>query len=64
MDRRWLTNWEAVSLGTIRWFEDNLEKVYQANASQLEGIRRKNVLSLFGSCGISLFAPGAGTEAS
>ncbi|KAI0254707.1 hypothetical protein BJV78DRAFT_1182319 [Lactifluus subvellereus] len=52
----WGSDFPAVSLGTIRWFEGNLEKAYQANASQLEGIRRKNALSLFESRGIALFA--------
>jgi hypothetical protein len=52
----WLAdNVVAVSLDTIRWFDSHLGKVYQNNASQLENVRRKNVLALFESCGIRVF---------
>ncbi|KAI9452088.1 amidohydrolase 2 [Russula earlei] len=51
----WGSDFPAVSLDTIRWFDSNLEKGYQTNPSQLENIRRKNILGLFESRGVSLF---------
>ncbi len=44
----------AVSLDTIRWFDGDLEKAYQADPSKLENVRRRNVLRLFESRGIRL----------
>jgi hypothetical protein len=46
----------AVSMDTIRWFDGQLEKVYQTNAPQLENIRRKNILALFQARNIKLLA--------
>lgn len=50
-----LTKVVAVSLDTIRWFDSHLWEAYQNNALQLENVRRKNILALFESCGISVF---------
>ncbi|KAI0005031.1 amidohydrolase 2 [Russula compacta] len=51
----WGSDFPAVSLETIRWFDSHLEKVYQTNAPQLENVHRKNALRLFESRGIKLF---------
>lgn len=45
----------AVSLDTICWFDNHLGKVHQNDVSQLENVRRKNILALFESRGIRAF---------
>lgn len=54
----WMANQDlsygAVSLDTIRWFDCDLERAYQADLSKLEDVRRRNVLQLFNSRGIKL----------
>lgn len=52
----WGSDFPAVSLDTIRWFDCDLEKAYQAEPSKLENVRRRNVLRLFESRGIKLAA--------
>lgn len=51
----WGSDFPAVSLDTIRWFDSHLGKVYQNDASQLENVCRKNILALFESRGIRVF---------
>jgi len=43
-------------MDTVRWFDGQLEKVYQTNTPQLENIRRKNILALFQARNIKLLA--------
>jgi hypothetical protein len=43
----------AVSIDTVRWFDNQFEKV---SAPHLEKIRRENILALFQARGIELFA--------
>ncbi|KAH9062685.1 amidohydrolase 2 [Lactarius vividus] len=50
----WGSDFPAVSLDTIRWFDGDLGKAYQADPSKLENVRRRNVLRLFESRGIRL----------
>jgi len=52
----WGSDFPAVSMDTVRWFDGQLEKAYQTNAPQLENIHRKNILALFQARDIKLFA--------
>ncbi|THH15208.1 hypothetical protein EW146_g5238 [Bondarzewia mesenterica] len=58
----WGSDFPAVPLETIRWFEGNLKSFYATRAAaddighkRLRGIYRDNVLSLFASRGVDLF---------
>jgi len=50
----WGSDFPAVSLDTIRWFDCDLEKANQADPSKLENVYRRNALQLFDSRGIKL----------
>ncbi|KAI0068648.1 amidohydrolase 2 [Artomyces pyxidatus] len=50
----WGSDFPAVPLETIAWFDANLEKFYEADQTKLRGVFRENALRLFQSRGIDI----------